>query len=330
MCLFDIDVTPRCVGYIENKGIVSAAYTELSSTDNIHMKYYYWWYLMLDMDKQLLHLSKNLRNSLSTEDFMGLYVVKPPIEKQVQIAEYLDKEISKIEEIMHKNNNLIELLEKKRVTLINQRITKGIVPNVSMKDSGVDWIGEIPEHWELSKVKHELVFLDYKRVPLSAVERTNMERIYDYYGASGVIDKVDSYLFDGKYILVGEDGANLLSRSTPLAFIAEGKFWVNNHAHILSPINNDIDYFVYLLEAVDYTPFIEGSAQPKLTSDNLKNITIIKPPLNEQIEISKQLTKELDNIYNTIEKIQENNNLLEEYKKSLIHHAVTGKIDVSG
>ena len=285
---------------------------------------------MLDMDKQLLHLSKNLRNSLSTEDFMGLYVVKPPIEKQVQIAEYLDKEISKIEEIMHKNNNLIELLEKKRVTLINQRITKGIVPNVSMKDSGVDWIGEIPEHWELSKVKHELVFLDYKRVPLSAVERTNMERIYDYYGASGVIDKVDSYLFDGKYILVGEDGANLLSRSTPLAFIAEGKFWVNNHAHILSPINNDIDYFVYLLEAVDYTPFIEGSAQPKLTSDNLKNITIIKPPLNEQIEISKQLTKELDNIYNTIEKIQENNNLLEEYKKSLIHHAVTGKIDVSG
>ena len=84
------------------------------------------------------------------------------------------------------------------------------------------------------------------------------------------------------------------------------------------------------MEAVDYTPFIEGSAQPKLTSDNLKNITIIKPPLNEQIEISKQLTKELDNIYNTIEKIQENNNLLEEYKKSLIHHAVTGKIDVSG
>ena len=154
MCLFDIDVTPRCVGYIENKGIVSAAYTELSPITKIDMKYYYWWYLMLDIDKQLLHLSKNLRNSLSTEDFMALSVVKPPLEEQKQIANYLDKKTAKIDTTIAKNKELIQLLEEKRVALINQVVTKGLNPDVAMKDSGIEWIGEIPEHWDVEKIKN--------------------------------------------------------------------------------------------------------------------------------------------------------------------------------
>ena len=258
-------------------------------------------------------------------------ILMPTIKEQQQIANYLDKKTDKIEETIAKNKQLIELLEEKRTALINQVVTKGLNPNVLMKDSGVEWIGEIPEHWEITKVKHELDILDHKRVPLSAEVRSDMDRIYDYYGASGIIDKVDSYLFDGKYILVGEDGANLLSRSTPLAFIAEGKFWVNNHAHILSPkYGNNIDYFVSLLEATDYTPFIEGSAQPKLTADNLKNIILIKPPLLEQNEIAIFLNSQLTHIHETLSKIKNNINLLEEYKTSLIHHVVTGKIDVRG
>ncbi len=251
--------------------------------------------------------------------------------EQKQIANYLDKKTATIDATIAKNEELIELLEEKRVALINQVVTKGLNPDVPMKDSGVEWIGEIPEHWEITKVKHELDFLDHKRVPLSAEVRSDMDRIYEYYGASGVIDKVDSYLFDGKYILVGEDGANLLSRSTPLAFIAEGKFWVNNHAHILSPkYSNNIDYYASLLEAADYTPFIEGSAQPKLTADNLKNIILIKPPLFEQNDIATFLNHELSIINQILSKIQNNIILLEEYKTSLIHHVVTGKIDVRG
>lgn len=154
MCLFDIDVTPRCVGYIENNGIVSAAYTELSPIADINMKYYYWWYLMLDIDKQLLHLSKNLRNSLSTEDFMALSVVKPPLDEQIQIANYLNKKTAKIDETIAKNKELIDLLEEKRIALINHVVTKGLDPDVPMKDSGIEWIGNIPEHWETIKLKN--------------------------------------------------------------------------------------------------------------------------------------------------------------------------------
>jgi len=299
-----------------------------NNIDNIYLKYY-----LVALQTTISSFSnENTQENLNSNIVKNMEIAIPiNLEEQQQIANYLDKKTDKIEETIAKNKQLIELLEEKRTALINQVVTKGLNPNVLMKDSGVEWIGEIPEHWEITKVKHELDILDHKRVPLSAEVRSDMDRIYDYYGASGIIDKVDSYLFDGKYILVGEDGANLLSRSTPLAFIAEGKFWVNNHAHILSPkYGNNIDYFVSLLEATDYTPFIEGSAQPKLTADNLKNIILIKPPLLEQNEIAIFLNSQLTHIHETLSKIKNNINLLEEYKTSLIHHVVTGKIDVRG
>lgn len=316
------------------EGVISPAYYTLKPNKDIDPEYYKYYLQKHYYEKIFFPFAEGVsvdhRWTLKKEDFLNFSIIKPPLEEQKQIANYLDKKTSKIDTTIAKNKELISLLEEKRSALINQVVTKGLNPEVPMKDSGIEWIGEIPEHWKISKVKHELLFLDHKRVPLSAEVRSNIDKIYDYYGASGVIDKVDSYLFDGKYILVGEDGANLLSRSTPLAFIAEGKFWVNNHAHILNPINNDIDYFAFLLEAVDYTPFIEGSAQPKLTADNLKNIIIIKPPIDEQEEISKYLNTNVNKINETIDKIKENIKLLEEYKTSLIHHVVTGKIDVRG
>ncbi len=101
-------------------------------------------------------------------------------------------------------------------------------------------------------------------IPLAAIDRADVEKIYPYYGASGVIDYVDNYIFSETLILVAEDGANLLSRSTPLAFLAKGKYWVNNHAHILKPIDGDIRYWVAALQIFDYMPLVTGAAQPKL------------------------------------------------------------------
>ena len=121
-----------------------------------------------------------------------------------------------------------------------------------MKPSGVEWIGEIPKHWTISKVKHEFESLDNLRIPLNSETRGNMKlKIYDYYGASGVIDKVENCIFDEPLILIGEDGANLYLRSTPLAFKATGKYWVNNHAHVLRPKHGNIDYLTNMLESLD-------------------------------------------------------------------------------
>ncbi|MCK9640890.1 MAG: restriction endonuclease subunit S [Prolixibacteraceae bacterium] len=191
------------------------------------------------------------------------------------------------------------------------------------KPSGIEWIGEVPEHWKVKHLKRYLNFYNNIRIPLSSEERADLENIYDYYGASGVIDKVDRYLFDGDYILIGEDGANLLDRNSPLAFKASGKFWVNNHAHILKPINGSIDYYIYFLENIDFTVFITGSAQPKLTIEELSGVRIVVPPTDEQLTIANFLnaeTQKLDRLI-TNKKVQATK--LKELRQIEINNAVT-------
>ena len=132
---------------------------------------------------------------------------------------------------------------------------------------------------------------DSERVPLSLGVRSKQEnKIYDYYGATGVVDKVDGYLFDERLLLIGEDGANLLSRSKDNAFFAEGKYWVNNHAHILDCSEKEVlDYVAFLINSMSLEDYITGSAQPKLNQDNLNKIEIPLPPLEEQEEIVKKV-----------------------------------------
>ena len=128
--------------------------------------------------------------------------------------------------------------------------------------------------------------------------------------------------------MIGEDGANLYLRSTPLAFKATGKYWVNNHAHVLRPKCGNIDYLTNMLDSLDYTHYITGAAQPKLTSEHLMNITVINPSPLEQTQIANFLnekTKQIDELTATEQRKIE---LLKEYRQSLISEAVTGKIDV--
>lgn len=117
-------------------------------------------------------------------------------------------------------------------------------------------------------------------------------KIYDYYGAAGVIDKVDSYLFDERLLLIGEDGANLLSRSKNNAFFAEGRYWVNNHAHVLDATDkNLLDFIAIVINSMKLDDYITGSAQPKLSQDNLNKIPIALPPLTEQQRIITEIKK---------------------------------------
>ena len=123
---------------------------------------------------------------------------------------------------------------------------------------------------------------DSERVPVSVSERNKRAKIYDYYGASGIIDKIDDYLFDDELLLIGEDGANLLSRSTPIAFIAKGKYWVNNHAHVLDACCNlNLNYICYHINAISLAPYVTGTAQPKMNQENMNAIWIALPPLEE-------------------------------------------------
>jgi type I restriction enzyme, S subunit len=160
---------------------------------------------------------------------------------------------------------------------------------------------DLPTSWEWVRFGDVVICRDGERIPVARSERENRENVYDYYGASGVIDKIDNYLFDKPLLLIGEDGANLLSRSTPIAFIAEGKYWVNNHAHVIDGISLDfLRYLETYVNAIDLSPYITGSAQPKMNQAKMNSIPIAIPPSAEQ----KRIVSKVDELMALCDKLE--------------------------
>jgi type I restriction enzyme S subunit len=144
------------------------------------------------------------------------------------------------------------------------------------------------ENWPLVPLGELTENFDGRRVPVKENERKPGP--YPYYGASGIVDRVDGYLFDGEYLLIGEDGENLRTRQTPVAFVATGKFWVNNHAHIVRGNHRaDTRFLSYVLSQTEISGYLTGSTMPKLTQGNLNRLPVIAPPLAEQKAIAAVL-----------------------------------------
>ncbi len=161
---------------------------------------------------------------------------------------------------------------------------------------------ELPDTWGSCPFGLLANNYDGRRVPVKSADREKRRGPYPYYGASGVIDTIDAYLFDGEYLLIAEDGANLLSRSTPIAFRAAGRFWVNNHAHVVQPKSGIVLGFLEIfLNSLDLQHFVTGTAQPKLTQAALNGIAVPLPPTTEQSEIVRRV-EALRAVAETIEK----------------------------
>lgn len=145
--------------------------------------------------------------------------------------------------------------------------------------------------WTNCTLQDAVDFLDGQRKPLESADRAKRQGPYPYYGASGIIDYIDDYLFDEPLLLLGEDGANIINRSTPLCFIATGKYWVNNHAHVMRPKKgHNIIFLCEYLESLDYTRYNTGTAQPKLNQEKCRNIELILPCYEEQCCIASYLS----------------------------------------
>ena len=159
---------------------------------------------------------------------------------------------------------------------------------------------DIPDNWKFVRFGELMINRDSERIPVSVADRRKRNKMYDYYGASGVIDAIDEYLFDKELLLIGEDGANLLARTRPVAFIAKGKYWVNNHAHVLDICCDvNLEYICYYINAISLQPYVTGMAQPKMNQENMNAIWVPLPPLAEQ----KRIVQKLDEILPICEKI---------------------------
>ena len=255
----------------------------------------------------------------------------PPLPEQIQIAAFLDRETAKIDELVAEQRRLMDLLKEKRQAIISHAVTRGLNPDAPMKPSGIEWLGDVPEHWDVGPVKRFFSSENPRRVPLSGEERSGRSGEFAYYGASGVIDFIDEFIFEDDLVLVSEDGANLINRSTPIAFVATGKYWVNNHAHILRPLDQNLIFWAERLESIDLMPFITGSAQPKLTSEALNALVICVPPTSdERAAIQEHIVFETARIDTLTTEAKRAIDLLQERRTALISAAVTGQIDVRG
>lgn len=160
---------------------------------------------------------------------------------------------------------------------------------------------ELPKGWAWTRFSAITINRDSERKPLSSSQRTDVAKIYDYYGASGKIDKIDKYIFDERLLLIGEDGENLVTRSKPIAFFAEGQYWVNNHAHCIDATDKFIlEYLCFYINAISLEKYVTGSAQPKMTQDNMNSILIPLPPYSEQ----KRMSQRLNEVMYTVDNIE--------------------------
>ncbi len=160
--------------------------------------------------------------------------------------------------------------------------------------------------WRIATLGELTINHDGKRKPVKESERKPGP--YPYYGASGIVDYVDGYIFDGSYLLIGEDGENMRTRQTPIAFMADGKFWVNNHAHIVTGNHlADTKFLMYSILNSDIHPYLTGAVMPKLTQGNLNKIQLLCPPL----EVQKEIVGVLGGLDDRIALLRETNATLE-------------------
>ena len=221
-------------------------------------------------------------HNLDFKRYLSIEVPVPPLSEQQRIVSYLDAAFAKINAVA---KNAEDSLNEAKA-LFQSALTKMMEPKEGWEEKHLD---ELAEN------------LDNKRIPVKLDKRK--EGQYPYYGASGIVDYVEDYIFDGNYLLVSEDGANLFARTTPIAFSVSGKFWVNNHAHILKFDNGFTQQFVeYYFKSINIKEYITGAAQPKLTQRNLNKIPIYIPSIKEQQLVVGDL-KKLENI---IQQLQSN------------------------
>ena len=336
LCLFDIDVTPRCVGLVKDYGVTSPAYSRFKIHSGFCNAYYNYLLRFIDDEKVFVHLSKNLRSSLTESDFGAIKTIVPPKAEQQRIADYLDNRTFEIDTLLSKARSSIEEYKKLKQAVITQAVTKGVRGERKMKDSGVEWIGTYPSNWKIIKIK----WLLHERKDRSV---TGLEEPLSMSQKKGLIPTKDmdsipnmaSSFIGAKVVYKGDLVFNKLKAHL-------GVFSVSKYNGLVSP-----DYAVYystgpanlnFLELLFKTPqYINefkkkssgvGAGLTRLYTGDLYSIYCALPPLVEQEEIADYLDIKCTEIDRLIAKKEQLVKELESYKKSLIYEVVTGKREV--
>ena len=337
MCLFDLDVSAVFSGISKYNGMISPAYKVLKCKSNMNPLFADYWFKFVFDKRKFKPYSKNLRYTLSFDEFGMLPIVLPSIDEQKKISNFLDEKCSEIDAVLTKTKESIEDYKQLKNAIITQAVTKGIRPNRKMKDSGIAWMGEIPEEWEVCKLKP---FLKWK-----SIKGFGNETVLSLYRDLGVVPKdsrddnhnvtsldTDSY----KLVEVGDFVINKMKAWQGSMAISNYRGIVSPAYHICSIESNKIykPYFHHLMRNKSYLPEYERLSgglrigQWDLAFDDFCQIKFLIPSLEEQKEIANYVDKKCIEIDTLITKKEQLITELETYKKSLIYEYVTGKKEV--
>lgn len=342
MCLFDYDVTPRCIGLIKNEGLTSPAYSQFVLKNGNEAKYYYYYYLMLDNTKELLHLAKNLRHSFTEDQLGAIKAPVPPVAVQKKISEYLDKKCAEIDAIHADIEKQIETLEEYKKSIITEAVTKGLNPDAEMKDSGVEWIGNIPVHWKVKKIK-------YSATLTRGVFGHRPRNDPKYYDGDYPFIQTGDVASSNKYIKIFSQTLSELGKSVSKEFkkgtialtlaanvgdaaILDFDSYFPDSVMAIIPNKNINNVYLYYILSVMKTEFLKVAIINTQMNLNVERVGNVYIPItfneSEQREIVNYLDLKCTEIDGAITDKKQQLETLEQYKKSLIYEYVTGKKEV--
>lgn len=313
------------VGYANEKGIITNAYVGLAPKANIHSKYFYYQLHFLDKIKYFYNLGSGVRQSLAYKEFGRETVLIPEKDEQIAIANFLDFKLAKIDRFIRKKKQLIKLLNEKKAAIISQAVTKGLNPNAKLKLTGIEWLGNIPEHWQLNKLKYLCKITTGNKNTEDRIEDGD----YDFFVRSQIIEKINSYSFDGEGILTAGDGVGV----GKVFHYVNGKFDYHQRVYLFYDFPKTVygKFLFYYLKILLKTELMLYNAKSTVDSVRLpvlKNFPVALPKYSEQKEIVAYIENEFQIIEKTVATIESEVSLTQEYKTALIAEAVTGKIDV--
>lgn len=266
--------------------------------------------------------------SLRFEDLDSYSLLVPPLSEQSQIAAFLDQKTAQIDTIIEKKQKLLQLLDEKKKSIINEAVTgqkvwdgnTWIAP-IEVKDSGVEWIGNIPKDWSVLKMRR---ILELKSGDFISANDIEAEGVYPVYGGNGIRGYTTKFNREGTFPLIGRQGALCGNVN-----YSSGKFWATEHALLVSPLKVlNLRYFGELLDIMNLNQYSVASAQPGLSVERLLDLEILFPPVSNQILIADFITKQRSKFNNIMEKISLQIIKLQEYRQSIISEAVTGKLKI--
>ena len=334
MCLFDIDVTPRCIGLIKQTGLSSPAYSQFVLCDDANAAYYCYYYTMLDNDKTLLHLAKNLRHSLTEDQLGAIPVIVPPMDEQKRIADFLDAKCAEIDALATDIQAQIDTLEQYKRSVITETVTKGLNPNAEMKDSGVFYMAPMNATWRLTKIGYICSKLSRSFAPEdTALICSNKGKVQvradDLTGIMVSDDNAMQGIHAGDIAIHGMDtwhGAIALSEY-------DGK--ITRVVHVCDS-TEDKRFIVYYMQHLAFQGVyklisngVRGNTSDFRSWDKVRDIWIAIPETKEeQAAICDYLDRQCTAVEEVIATKKEQLEVLGEYKKSLIFEYVTGKKEV--